>query len=205
MSFWNVKDGPVVIDVPPASAARSRGNIVKAWQMPLEDAGPKAPTRARAAKYLIAAAGLQRWRCPGATSCCTPTPLGGFALLRSNLAEPQRCGHREVGGLRQADEGLSAGAGANPPADRVHRCVERMSDSIDPLRCQLLPQPRPRRADRALARRATRAMIDQLRTHRHREGQSPTSADATRDATLDAAVREAGALLAQRLRRGFPP
>ncbi|MGO4831951.1 DUF1254 domain-containing protein, partial [Rhizobiaceae sp. 2RAB30] len=41
MSFWNVKDGPVVIDIPPAEGGSIAGNIVNLWQMPLEDAGPE--------------------------------------------------------------------------------------------------------------------------------------------------------------------
>ena len=51
MAFYNTKDvGPVVIEVPPAGEDGSiNGNIDNLWQMPLEDAGPRAPTRARAA------------------------------------------------------------------------------------------------------------------------------------------------------------
>ena len=51
MAFLNTKDaGPVVIEVPPAGDGGSlNGNIVNVWQMPLEDAGLRAPTRARAA------------------------------------------------------------------------------------------------------------------------------------------------------------
>jgi len=48
MSFWNVKDGPLVIEIPPAEGGSIAGNIVDVWQMLLEDAGPKVPTKARA-------------------------------------------------------------------------------------------------------------------------------------------------------------
>lgn len=41
MSFWDVKDGPIVIEIPPAEGGSIAGNIVNAWQMPLEDAGPE--------------------------------------------------------------------------------------------------------------------------------------------------------------------
>src|SRR5215471_10677710 len=35
MSFWNVKEGPIVIEIPPAQDGSIAGNIVTAWQMPL--------------------------------------------------------------------------------------------------------------------------------------------------------------------------
>ena len=40
MTFFDTKDGPVVLDLPPGDANGSfNGNIVTVWQMPLEDAG----------------------------------------------------------------------------------------------------------------------------------------------------------------------
>jgi hypothetical protein len=40
MAFFNTKDGPIVLDLPPGDANGSfNGNIVTVWQMPLEDAG----------------------------------------------------------------------------------------------------------------------------------------------------------------------
>src|SRR5580765_1479490 len=40
MPFFNTKDGPVVIDVPPADGGSFAANIDDIWQTPLEDAGP---------------------------------------------------------------------------------------------------------------------------------------------------------------------
>src|SRR6185295_9513265 len=40
MSFFDTKDGPIVIEVPPADAGGSlNGNVVDLWQRPLEDVG----------------------------------------------------------------------------------------------------------------------------------------------------------------------
>ena len=40
MAFFNTKDGPIVLDLPPGDSDGSfNGNIVNVWQMPLEDAG----------------------------------------------------------------------------------------------------------------------------------------------------------------------
>src|SRR5262245_25761532 len=53
MCFWNVKAGPLVIEVPPAVGGSIAGNIVDAWQMPLEDAGPEGADAGKGGKYLI--------------------------------------------------------------------------------------------------------------------------------------------------------
>ena len=40
MAFFNTKDGPIVLDLPPGDSDGSfNANIVNVWQMPLEDAG----------------------------------------------------------------------------------------------------------------------------------------------------------------------
>src|SRR5215510_4724106 len=53
MSFWNVKVGPVVIEIPPATGGSIAGNIVDIWQMPLEDAGPEGADQGKGGKYLL--------------------------------------------------------------------------------------------------------------------------------------------------------
>src|SRR3954470_2416932 len=54
MCFYNTKIvGPVVLDVPPAEGGSFAGNIVNAWQMPLEDAGPDGADAGKGGKYLL--------------------------------------------------------------------------------------------------------------------------------------------------------
>jgi hypothetical protein len=41
MAFYNTKDGPIVLEIPPAGDDGSiNANIVTTWQMPLADGGP---------------------------------------------------------------------------------------------------------------------------------------------------------------------
>jgi hypothetical protein len=85
MSFWNVKDGPVVIEIPPAQGGSIAGNIVTAWQVPLEDAGPDGADKGQGGKYLILPpnyGGDVR----GEYIALRSDTFSGFALLRSNLA-----------------------------------------------------------------------------------------------------------------------
>src|SRR6516165_10523731 len=54
MVFFNTKDGPVVLDLPPGDQNGSfNGNIVTVWQMPLEDAGLLGYDKGAGGKYLI--------------------------------------------------------------------------------------------------------------------------------------------------------
>lgn len=54
MTFFDLKAGPVVIDLPPGDKGGSfNGNIVTAWQMPLEDAGLLGVDKAKGGKFLI--------------------------------------------------------------------------------------------------------------------------------------------------------
>jgi hypothetical protein len=73
MAFFNTKDGPIVLDLPPGDAEGSfNGNIVTVWQMPLEDAGCSARTRARAESFSSYRRRTRR-RCPKGTSRSNPT------------------------------------------------------------------------------------------------------------------------------------
>jgi hypothetical protein len=85
MSFWNVKDGPIVIDIPPAEGGSIAGNIVNVWQMPLEDAGPEGADAGKGGKYVIVPPGYTGQTPEGAFVLRSDT-YSGFALLRSNLA-----------------------------------------------------------------------------------------------------------------------
>src|SRR5258705_6613097 len=54
MAFFNTKDGPVVLDLPPGDTYGSfNANIVNVWQMPLEDAGLLGADKCKGGKDLI--------------------------------------------------------------------------------------------------------------------------------------------------------
>src|SRR5215470_11805054 len=54
MVFFNTKDGPFVLDLPPGDANGSfNANIVTVWQIPLEDAGLLGADKGAGGKYLV--------------------------------------------------------------------------------------------------------------------------------------------------------
>jgi hypothetical protein len=85
MPFFNTKDGPIVIDVPPANGGSFAGNIVTVWQMPLEDAGLLGADQGKGGKYVILPPGYAQKPPAGYIPLQSDT-YGGYALFRSNLA-----------------------------------------------------------------------------------------------------------------------
>jgi hypothetical protein len=85
MAFTDTKDGPVVIEVPPADGGSINGNIVNIWQMALEDAGPSGADQGKGGKYLVLPPNYTS-AIPGGYIPLRSDTFGGYALLRSNLA-----------------------------------------------------------------------------------------------------------------------
>ena len=111
MTFFDTKDGPIVLDLPPGDANGSfNGNIVNVWQMPLEDAGLLGVDKGKGGKFADPAAGLQRQ----SAGRLRPTAIRYLRRLyavarQSQESRRRRC--REVHCLWQADESLFASAG----------------------------------------------------------------------------------------------
>jgi hypothetical protein len=60
MAFFNTKDGPVVIEVPPGDAKGSlNGNIVTVWQTSLEDVGLLGLDKGAGGKFVVLPPGYQ--------------------------------------------------------------------------------------------------------------------------------------------------
>src|ERR1700754_1051320 len=85
MAFFNTKDGPVVLDLPPGDKDGSfNANIVTIWQMPLEDAGLLGADKGAGGKYLILPPGYSG-KAPDGYIALQSDTFGGYMLLRANL------------------------------------------------------------------------------------------------------------------------
>lgn len=85
--FWNVKDGPVVVEIPPSEKGVGIfGTLMDAWQRPIEDVGAKGKDGGRGAKYLMLPPGYDGKILPGAIALPQRT-YNGFAILRSIIAD----------------------------------------------------------------------------------------------------------------------
>src|SRR6476659_3383083 len=84
MAFYNTKDGPVVIEVPPADDGVINGSIMDPWQAALEDVGPAGVDKGLGGKYVITPPGYQGAVPDGFIVLSSGNHLG-YALLRSIL------------------------------------------------------------------------------------------------------------------------
>jgi hypothetical protein len=78
MAFYNTKDGPVVLEIPPAGDEGSiNANIVTTWQMPLAVVVPTAPTRDKAVNTCCFRPATAA-RCRRVTSRCSRIPTAAM-------------------------------------------------------------------------------------------------------------------------------
>lgn len=201
MSFWNVKDGPIVIEIPPAEGGSIAGNIVNVWQMPLEDAGPEGADKGKGGKYLILPPGHQGTP-PDDYIVLQSDTFTGFALLRSNLASHGDADIARSVAYGQRVKIYPLAQAANPPATNFSDAYDTLFDSTIRYDASFFDN-----LDRVVQNEPwldrDRAMIDQLRTLGIEKGK-PFKPDAKIKSLLDKAAREAHALLSQRYDDGFP-
>ncbi|AXI54077.1 hypothetical protein C1J05_05860 [Sulfitobacter sp. JL08] len=82
MAFWNIADGPVMIDVPPTEGDLGLwGTLMDIWQRPLADVGAKGRDKGAGASYLIVPEGYDGDTFD-ADYVLPQTTLNGYTLLR---------------------------------------------------------------------------------------------------------------------------
>ncbi|MGY8711745.1 DUF1254 domain-containing protein [Bradyrhizobium sp. 18BD] len=201
MSFWNVKDGPIVIEIPPAQGGSIAGNIVTAWQMPLEDAGPDGADKGQGGKYLILPPGYKGEAPTGYIPLQSDT-FSGFALLRSNLASHADADVAKSVAYGKQIKMYPLGQAQSPPPTNFTDAYDVLFDSTIPYDASFY-----RTLDRVVQNEPwldrDRAMIDQLRSIGIEKGKL-FNPDQKTVALLDQAAREAHARLADIYDAGFP-
>ena len=132
MAFFNTKDGPVVIEIPPADDGVINGSIMDAWQTALEDVGPAGADKGEGGKYLILPPDYTD-KPPDGYIALPSANYQGYALLRSILKSGSDADRRSGCGVRQANQALSVQPGGRPARDRLPRRDRRRLRSDDSL------------------------------------------------------------------------
>lgn len=91
MPFFDLGNGPVVLEIPPADVGSINGSVMDSWQCPLDDVGPAGADRGKGARYLIVPPGHTEPEPDGyhVLRCDT---MRGYALLRSFIAHADEDG-----------------------------------------------------------------------------------------------------------------
>lgn len=203
MAFFNTKDGPVVLDLPPGNASGSfNGNIVTLWQMPLEDAGLLGADKGAGGKYLVLPPGYTGPKPDGYVALPSDT-FGGYALIRANLASHSDADVAKSIAYGKQVKVYPLAQAANPPATVFTDVKDVVFDSTIPYDASFFEH-----LDRIVQNepwlQRDRAMIDQLRSLGIEKGK-PFKPDEATKALLTSGARTAGAGLEKAYDAGLPP
>jgi hypothetical protein len=203
MAFFNTKDGPVVLDLPPGDANGSfNGNIVTVWQMPLEDAGLLGVDKGAGGKFLVLPPGHTGPKPTGYILLQSDT-YGGYMLLRSSLKSHRDADVQAATAYGKRMNIYPLAQAANPPAMIFSDVKDFDFDSTIRYDASFFENlNRVVQEEPWIGR--DRAMIDQLKSLGIEKGK-PFKPDAATMALLASAAREAGALLEARYDAGLPP
>ncbi|QFY59674.1 DUF1254 domain-containing protein [Rhizobium grahamii] len=203
MVFFTTKDGPVVLDLPPAEDKASfNGNIVTAWQLPLEDAGLLGYDKGKGGKFVVLPPDYKD-KLPDGYIPLKSEVYGGYMLFRSNLRS-----HGDADVQASIDYGKKLkvyplSAAANPPETVFSDVKDILFDStirwdasfFDNLNRVVQEEPWIVR---------DRVMIDELKTLGIEKGKS-FAPDRHTQSLLTKGIREAQALLEAKYDAGLPP
>jgi hypothetical protein len=203
MTFFNTKDGPIVLDLPPGDKNGSfNGNIVTAWQMPLEDAGLLGVDKGKGGKFLILPPGYKGTPPKGYIPLQSDT-FGGYALIRSNLVSHDPADVEKSIAYGKKVKVYPLAQATNPPATVFTDVKDVDFDSTIRYDASFFEHlDRIVQSEPWLQR--DRAMIDQLKSIGIEKGKPFQPDDATK-AKLTSAAQEAGAWLEQKYDAGLPP
>lgn len=203
MPFFDTKEaGPMVLELPPASAAGSiTGTIMDCWQAPLEDVGRAGLDKGRGGKYLILP--------PGYTK---PLPKGylplrsanyqGYALLRSILAGGTEADQAKAVDYAKRIRLYPLSQASAPPPTRFVDAIDVVFDAKIPYDLRFFQSlDRIVQYEPWLPR--DKVMIDMLRTIGIEKGK-PFAPDAATQESLNRAAATARQWLDARYASSFP-
>jgi hypothetical protein len=202
MPFFDAKDGPIVIEIPPADDGVINGTIMDSWQVPLEDVGPAGADNGKGGRYLIVPPDYSRRLPPGYIVLPSGTHQG-YALLRSlpksgsdaDLAKAAEYGRRiKLYPVAQA---------AQPPETTFRDAIDVVYDATIPYDWRYF-QALDRFVQRELWLTRDKAMIAPLKSIGIEKGRPFDPDDLTKLSFNDAAA-EAHAVLEMRYESLFSP
>ena len=203
MVFFNTKDGPVVLDLPPGDANGSfNGNIVTVWQMALEDAGLLGIDKGAGGKFLVLPPGYTGSKPDGYIVLQSDT-YGGYMLFRSNLKSHGNADVQAAIAYGKRMKVYPLAQAANPPATVFIDVKDVDFDSTIRYDASFFEH-----LDRIVQEEPwidrDRMMIDSLRSLGIEKGKPFNPSDAMK-ALMTSAAKEGGVWLETKYDAGLPP
>jgi hypothetical protein len=202
MAFYDTKDGPIVIDLPPASQAGSfNGNIVNVWQTPLEDAGLLGADKGAGGKYLVIPPGYTGAVPKGYYALRTEV-FKGYGLVRVNLPSHSEADVAKAVAYGKQIKIYPLRQAAKPSVTSFADAKDVLFDSTIRYDASLFDNlNRIVQTEPWLVR--DKAMIDKLKSLGIEKGK-PYAPDESTKSVLASAAREAGDWLEKKYDAGLP-
>jgi hypothetical protein len=202
MPFFDIKDGPVVIEIPPADDGVINGTIMDSWQAPLEDVGPAGVDKGKGGKYLILPPDYKQ-KPPAGYIALPSSTHQGYALLRSILKTGSEGDIAKAADYGRRIKLYPIAEWANPPETTFRDAVDIVYDATIPYDWRFF-QALDRFVQRELWLTRDKAMIDALRSIGIEKGK-PFNPDDQAKLILNDAAAEAHAVLEAKYESLFSP
>ncbi len=192
MPFFDTKDGPIVIEIPPADDGVINGTIMDSWQTPLEDVGPAGADNGKGGKYLIVPPDYGS-KLPAGYIVLASSTHQGYALLRSILKSGSDADIAKAVSYGQRIKLYPLAQAAKPPETTFRDAVDVVYDATIPYDWRFF-QALDRFVERELWLTRDKAMIDPLKSIGIEKGK-PFNPDDLMKLALNDAAAEARAVL----------
>jgi hypothetical protein len=126
---FNLKDGPVVLDVPPTVGAGLFGSLVDAWEVPVSDVGPAGDDQGKGGKYLLVPPGYKD-AIPAGYFPIQFETVNGYALLRAIPASASQEDQVKAIDLVKQLRLYSLAQVANPPKQNYIDMSGKLLDGV---------------------------------------------------------------------------
>ncbi|BCG86724.1 hypothetical protein MesoLj113c_28340 [Mesorhizobium sp. 113-3-9] len=200
--FYNTKDGPVVLEIPPANGGSLVGSIDDGWQTALEDVGPAGADKGKGGKYLILPPGYSD-KVPDGYIALPSSTYAGFVILRSSLRSTSDADVASAVAYGKQVKMYPLSQAANPPPTKFVDAIDVVYDNTIPYDLRFFQM-----LDRFIQREPwlerDRAMIDQLKSIGIEKGK-PFKPDAATQKILANAAGEAHAVIDAKYESLFSP
>jgi hypothetical protein len=202
MAFFDTREGPIAIEIPPADDGVINGSIMDPWQAALEDVGPAGVDKGAGGKYLITPPGYQE-SAPDGYIVLPCANYQGYALLRSILKSGSATDVKTAVAYGKRIRIYPLSQAADPPETAFIDAIGTVYDSTIPYDLRFFQS-----LDRFVQQEPwlirDKAMIDQLKGIGIEKGKPFNPDEATKN-ILNAAAREAHAWLELKYETVFPP
>ncbi|MDN3922170.1 DUF1254 domain-containing protein [Roseateles violae] len=203
MPFYDTRQGPVVLEIPPAAGGNSiTGSVDEGWQTAIEDVGPAGVDKGKGGKYLILPPDY-KGTVPNGYIRMPSSTYSGYALLRSNIGSGSDADIAKAVAYGRKVKIYPLAQASRPPATKFVDASEAVYDSTIPYD-QRFFETLHRFVQREPWIERDRVMIDLLKSIGIEKGK-PFAPDTDTQALLKTAAAEARAWLEAQYEAAFVP